>query len=244
MLRTILFDLDGTLLPMDPQVFLSHYMQALAARMSRWLAPQEFIRHLLASTAAMVASRDPGRTNEEVFWEDFLPRLGVEREEVRPVIEEFYRVDFPALRAYTCPTPLARRLVEAFYELGCELVIATNPIFPRGAIVERLRWAGVADFPYRLITSYEEMHFCKPNPDYYREILERVGRRPEECLMIGNDVEEDLVAARLGLKTALVEDCLLNPRGEEPAADFRGSLEELVKLVSDGGLAALAGEGK
>lgn len=244
MLRAVLFDLDGTLLPMDPQVFLSHYMEALAARISRWIAPREFVRHLMASTAVMVSSQDSSRTNEEVFWEDFLPRLGVEREEVRPVIDEFYRVDFPALRIYTAPTPLARRLVEVFYELGCELVIATNPIFPRKAIVERMRWAGVADFPYRLITSYEEMHFCKPNPDYYREILERIGREPEECLMIGNDVEEDLVAARLGLKTALVEDCLLNPRGEEPTADFRGSLEELVKLVSDGGLAALVGEGR
>ena len=56
----------------------------------------------------------------------------------------------------------------------------------------------------------ERMHFCKPNPAYYQEILELLGAKAEECLMIGNDVEEDMVAATLGIKTRLVTDLLIS----------------------------------
>ena len=92
----------------------------------------------------------------------------------------------------------AQRAIELALARGFEVVIATNPVFPQKAIFERLRWGGFANKKFNLITSYENMHFCKPKPQYYAEILSKLGRTPAECWMIGNDVEEDLVAAQLG----------------------------------------------
>jgi len=45
--------------------------------------------------------------------------------------------------------------------------------------------------------------------------------------MVGNDVKEDLAASTVGMKTYLVTDCLINPPGLEPKADYVGTLDEL-----------------
>ena len=48
----------------------------------------------------------------------------------------------------------------------------------------------------------------KPNPRYYADILAEIGLRGEDCLMVGNDTKEDLVAAELGFDTFLLEGYL------------------------------------
>jgi len=232
-LRYLLLDLDGTLLPMDMDEFLGAYLRLLASRMAGYMPPDRFVRELLASTEAMIHNLDPDRTNEEVFMHDFFLRTGLPEAEVRSIFDDFYASDFRALIDYTRPSPLARLIVEEARRRGLELVIATNPLFPRRAIQERMRWAGVADQPFRLVTTYEEMHFCKPYPHYYQEILERLGVGADECVMAGNDVEEDLVARRVGMRTFLVEDCLINRRGVAPQADYRGSLAHLLAFIKE-----------
>lgn len=149
------------------------------------------------------------------------------------MIDQFYEHDFRCLQDGITADDNARAAVDWAFRHGCEVVIATNPIFPEKATRERLRWAGVGDFPYRLVTTYENMHFCKPRLEYYQEILERIGHRPEECLMVGNDVEEDLVAAELGLKTYLVTDFLLNPNRREYFTNFEGTLSDLAGFMKD-----------
>jgi FMN phosphatase YigB (HAD superfamily) len=116
---------------------------------------------------------------------------------------------------------------------GFQVAIATNPIFPERAIRERLRWLEIEDLPYDLITAYETMHFCKPSPDYYLEVLQLLKVAPEDCLMIGNDVEEDLSAQALGIRTFLVEDCLLNPKNLPIETDYRGSFADLAAYLGD-----------
>ena len=67
------------------------------------------------------------------------------------------------------------------------------------AVRERMRWAGVDDFPYALVTAIEKCHFAKPHPEYFAEVLARLDKRPDEALVVGNDWEADMVpAARLG----------------------------------------------
>ncbi|MFW6007472.1 MAG: hypothetical protein ACOCQ5_05725, partial [Halanaerobiales bacterium] len=51
-----------------------------------------------------------------------------------------------------------------------------------------------------------------------------------KCIMIGNDVQEDLAAKRAGIKTYLVEDYIIESEEEEPIIpDWRGNLAELIK---------------
>ncbi|MDI6709431.1 MAG: HAD family hydrolase [Thermoanaerobacterales bacterium] len=232
-LRYLLLDLDGTLLPMDMDEFLGAYLRLLARRLAAYMPPERFVRELMTSTDIMIHNLDPDRTNEDVFMADFFSRTGLPQAEVRPVFDDFYARDFRTLIDHTQPSSLARAIVEEAQKRGLELVIATNPLFPLKAIRERMRWAGVADIPFRLVTAYEDMHFCKPYPYYYEEILERIGARAEECLMAGNDIDEDLVAGQVGMRTFLVEDCLINRRGRNAVADYRGSLAHLLAFVKE-----------
>ncbi len=230
--KYLLLDLDGTLLPMDKEVFLRGYLRAMAARMASFAAPEDFVKYLLAATRAMVENLDPELTNAEVFRNDFFSRSGLPEKEIMAVFERFYHEDFPRLAALTGNTPLARALCLAALNQGIELVVATNPIFPLIAIEERLRWAGVGDLPFRLVTAYEAMHFCKPRPQYYREILDLLGAGPAECLMAGNDPGEDLVAGDLGIRTFLVTDHLIGRQGSDRRPDFTGRLSDLLAFIT------------
>ena len=150
---------------------------------------------------------------------------------LEPMFDEFYEREFASLKQVTGANPLARPLIESLFRKGLRVAIATNPIFPERAIRERLRWLEIDDLPFDLVTTYETMHFCKPNPDYYREVLELLEVVPGDCLMIGNDVEDDLAAGNLGIKTFLVEDCLLNPKNLPIMADYRGSFADLAAYL-------------
>ncbi len=231
MLEAVLFDLDGTLLHMDTDEFTTEYIRALAPHLARFVEPAVFAKQLMASTYAMIKNDDPTRANREVFISDFFPRVGWPVEQLMPIFDAFYRSDFATLKRFTKPNPWANLVVDQAIRHGWRVVVATNPVFPIEAIVERLRWAGIDRYDYDLITSYEIMHHCKPHPAYYQEILSKLRLEPEQCLMVGNDVDEDLVAGCLGIKTFLAEDCVINRRGEEPKADYIGSFRDLVDLL-------------
>lgn len=228
--KVVLCDLDGTLLPME----MNRFLQAYLGRLSLWFAssidPKHFVQVLLSATNAMIENTDPTKTNEDVFRESFFPELGVKPDRMMPEFEHFYENEFPDLHKYTEPTPLARRVLDAAVARGCDLVLATNPIFPHVAIKERMRWAGIVDLPFSLITDYERMHFCKPKLQYYEEILHRIGVSPKDCLMVGNDLAEDMIAAELGMSTFLVEDCLIENNGDPAHAHHRGRLDDLLQF--------------
>lgn len=232
MIKSVLFDLDGTLLPINQDDFLRAYLKHLGARVAQVVDSQRFVNQLLASTAVMIKSRDKDKTNQQVFFEDFLPNIGVAADILMPIIEDFYKTDFVLVKPTTRYSAAARQAVLAAAELGVDVILATNPIFPISAIRQRIEWAGVGDIDFKFVTSYEECHFCKPHPEYYLEIAERIGCRPEECLMVGNDVVEDLAAAKIGMKTYLVTDCLLNSKAVAIKTDYQGSLAELAETIA------------
>lgn len=236
MIRAILFDLDGTLVHYDFDTFVKEYLVALGAKLANMVEPGRLVRQVMKSTDAMVRNLDPRKTNREVFAEDFFPAIGIPEDVLMPVFDDFYRSDFPQIkdRLGIRAHPAARRMIERLISRGLEVVIATNPVFPLIAIEERMRWGGLEGLPYRLVTSYETMHFCKPNREYYEEVISLIGRKPEECFMVGNDVEEDLVAGTLGMKTYLVEDFLLDRGRAKNHPDFRGTFEELVDFMERG----------
>ena len=167
----ILFDLDGTLLDNDMDRFMPAYLAALSRRLAPVVPSDTLISALLAATRCMMKPHDTSQTNEEVFWADFLPRLARRRDELAPLLEEFYRVDFAALRSVTTPMPGAHTAVSAAFAAGLTVGIATQPVFPLTAIEQRLQWAGVDGLPYAIVTSFETMHTTKPDPSYYRENL-------------------------------------------------------------------------
>ena len=223
-MRAILFDLDGTLLDIDLGVFLRRYFESLGSVVQRHFPDGDVMRAILDSTGAMQRPH-PGRTNREVFYADFQERTGVDLDASWDVFETFYRDRFPSLGEGYGPSKGARRAVETALELGLDVVVATQPIFPRIAIEHRLAWAGLADLHLERLTTYEIMHACKPLPDYFRETAAMAGHEPAQCLMVGDDRALDMPAADVGMRTFYVG------ADGDTHADWCGDLDRLADLL-------------
>jgi FMN phosphatase YigB (HAD superfamily) len=204
MIKAVLVDLDGTLLENNNEKFLAAYLKMLGDYLSDVAPPERIVQELLGGTRAMVENNDPTRTLQSVFAAHFYPSLGLLEQDLQDRLENFYRELFPSLQSLTKPIEGARRLVDWAIEEDLDLVIATSPLFPLTAIEQRLGWAGLAvsDYPFTLVTSYETSHFSKPNVAYFAEILGRLGRSPEQSVMLGDDLEVDIRPANdLGIAT-------------------------------------------
>jgi FMN phosphatase YigB (HAD superfamily) len=224
-LRAVLFDLDDTLLENDMNRFVKEYFALLTPHMARLVPPEKFVPALWRGTYAMMANRDRTITNRQAFIADFFPRVGRSVEEMMPLFDDFYTNRFHELRSLTRPRTAARSVLQAALGHGCDIVIATNPIFPETAIRHRMAWAGVSDFPFRLVTTYEVMHAAKPDPFYYTEILERIGREPDESIMVGNDWGNDMEPAmKAGLRVFWINGTSVITNDLDPGA--RGTLED------------------
>lgn len=233
MLDTVLFDLDGTLLPMDQDAFVREYFGLLSTKLAGYgYEPQRLIKSIWAGTQAMVRN-DGLFTNEQVFWRTFRQIYGPHVMDDMPLFDEFYAGEFGLARKACGFSPCSAEIIGVLKAKGYRLVLATNPIFPAVATRQRIRWAGLMPEDFELVTTYENSRHCKPNPDYYRDILEQLGLKPEQCMMVGNDVGEDMVAKRLGMEEFLVTDCLINPALEEISAYRHGSLEALAGYVRE-----------
>lgn len=228
---TVLFDLDGTLVPVDMDFFYKAYVKEVSTRFASIIPPDVFREALLESTYEMISDLDPAVTNHEAFARGFSRRVGRPWQEVWPVFQGFYQHDFGRLRRLVPEYPHARSVVTKVLEAGWEIVLATNAVFPEVAIRERMRWVNIDDLPWKYITTLDNMHYCKPHLQYYEEILSILKLDPSTCVMVGNDVEEDMIARKLGMKTFLVEDFLIERGGSGLKPDGKGKLPELLPFL-------------
>ena len=213
--------------------FVKFYMPLLAkAYLSKGVPvePKKFIGAVWAGYEAMVKN-DGSRTNREAFWSYIDPELPIGAEESEKIAEEFYGGEFNQAVCTTRPTPLADQIVKTVKGKGLGTYLATNPVFPRCATMNRIRWAGLEAEDFSLITTYETCSFCKPNPEYYKKILDTFSLDPAECLMVGNDVGEDLSIRTLGVKTFLVTDTMENKFNLPIETEYQGSLKDLLEFV-------------
>ncbi len=232
----LLFDLDNTLLYNDMDVFLGAYLKALGKYLSSRIAPDKMVSLLLAGTDKMIKKQMPAQTLEEVFDQVFYPGMGIPKEELAEDISGFYTDVFPGLKALTQFRPEAAQLIEFAFRNDYPVVIATNPLFPRKAILERLDWAGIPidKYPYQLVTSYETFHFAKPNPAYYAEILAQLGWPERPALMIGNSLEDDILpASQVGIPGYfLTPQPVSFPEGIHPYSS-QGPFEQVFSWIKE-----------
>ena len=232
-IKHILFDLDGTLLPMVQDEFVKFYMPLLAKSYMNAgvsLDPKKFIGAVWAGYEAMVKN-DGSCTNREAFWSYIEPELPISTEESEKIALNFYADEFNQAICTTKPNPVSNQIIKRAKERGFETYLATNPVFPRCATMNRIRWAGLDAEDFKVITTYETCTYCKPNPEYFRGILEEFSLDPSECLMVGNDVAEDLSIRSLGVKTYLVTDTMENKKNLPIDAEYMGTLDELLKFI-------------
>jgi FMN phosphatase YigB (HAD superfamily) len=226
---TLLLDLDDTLLENNIDSFMPGYTQALGRQLAPFVSPEKMIPQLLRATRAMIKKKTPALTLEETFDRVFYPELGLNKEDLKDSIQSFYQDVFPSLQSLTSSRPQAVQMVEKAFEKGYQIVIATNPLFPRAAILHRLKWAGLDPdrYPFALITDFETFHFAKPHPSYYLEILATLGWPESSAGMVGNSLEEDMLPAiQAGLKGFYLQESSISML--IPPGISTGSLDSIV----------------
>lgn len=231
MIKMVLFDLDGTLFPMDQDVFIKAYFGGIAKRMARYgYEPEKLISSIWAGTVDMIKN-DGTKTNEVAFWNRFASIFGEDARADESHFEEFYVEDFDKVQISCGYNEKASAVIKKVKELGVRTALATNPIFPAIATQKRVKWAGLDKGDFELITTYENSRFCKPNLEYYKDIINALGVDASECLMVGNDVGEDMVTKNLGMKVFLLTDCLINKKDEDINAYPHGGFDELIAYL-------------
>jgi len=208
-MKAILFDLDGTLLPLDEKLFVDIYFTELSKVFSEYNIESNKLVEAIWTATHEIIKNDGKRNNEEAFWEKFKSIINIDLSNVKEVLEKFYANEFfTKLKKCSTENNLAKVAVNLAKKNGRKVVLATNPVFPIDALV-RLKWTGldIDDFDY--VTHYSNSSFSKPNPKYYLDLCKKLDVEPKECLMIGNDERQDIFAASsAGMNCYLVTDYL------------------------------------
>ena len=236
MQKNFLFDLDGTLLPMDLQKFIELYLNAFCKKFAHKLQmePKLIVKGIWEGAAAM-AKNDGSCLNRELFWRALNSCCNKDMRVYEDEFDAFYREEFVAAKEATWVNPYVPKAIALLKNSDCKLIVATNPIFPKAATYARISWAGLDPNDFEYITVYDNCSSSKPNLNYYHDICYFCGISPESSMMVGNDVDEDMCAAKLGFDTFLVTDCLINRRDKSIAKYKRGSFEEFYNWLIDMG---------
>ncbi len=232
-LRGVLFDLDGTLLQVEMEEFIPAYIAGLGRHFHDLAQPEPFARSVKSAIRTLLSEEDGTTSNEARFLAILEASLGIPAALFPERLRAFCDDGLGELAPLVRPLPLARSILERCFVGGLKVAIATNPVFPRAVIEARLRWGGLADFPYDLVTSYENTRFCKPQTGFFREVAAVLGLEPEACMMVGNDTSHDLAARVAGIPTFLVDTFLVDRSQGQFAADFRGGHGELLRWLEE-----------
>ena len=195
---TILFDLDGTLLDFSSDEGFSEAFFGAWINKFQHLVAEEDLRAWSDQMREGVDSNlREGETNKDLFVETLGSLVNLPTSEVTRLVESLFKEEFPGMKRFWRRVPAARQTVEWLREHGYDVVIATGMLFPRSVIEMKLDWAAIptTEFKYLLVTDWENMHTNKPQPEFFQEVLVRIGKEPGECLVVGDSWEHDVVPA-------------------------------------------------
>ncbi|MCB9451681.1 MAG: DinB family protein [Anaerolineaceae bacterium] len=198
MIKAVLLDLDDTLLINPDSVFVVAYLGAID-RFFTDLWGQSLSQALLKTLPVMNGQRDMVMTNADIAL-SIIRQAAIDQdeEEIQAAFQQFYAKVYPHLQSCSQPVAIAPELVDYLKQKKYAVVIATNPLYPADATYRRLAWAGLPDTPesYALVTHNENMHFTKNHAAYYAEIVARVGVEPDEAIMVGDSLNNDMHPAQ------------------------------------------------
>ena len=233
MIKVIMFDLDGTLLPMDQDKFVKVYFYGLGKKLEPLGYDVKKVADAVLSGVLAMTKNDGEQTNEIVFWNKFAELLGDGVRQHTELFEDYYNNEFQKVKEVSGFSSQAKEAILTAKEKGLRVVLATSPMFPKIATESRIRWAGLEPEDFELYTTYEDYSFAKPSLGYYKDVISRLGVLPEECVMVGNDVLEDMISSELGIKTFLLTDCLINRKNLDYSKYEQGDFSKLIDFIKN-----------
>ena len=234
MIKTIFFDLDGTLLNMDLDLFIHLYISEIAKFLAnKKIEHAEAISKAILNSSLKMVTNDGKVTNEELFWNEFEKATNIKRNNIEPIMVEFYEKYFIGVSPSISENINMVEAINILYKKGYKLYLTTNPLFPLVATLSRMSWANVDHNKFEYITCFTDCHYSKPNPLFFEEIITKFDINRDEVLVVGNDAKEDLCCKKVGLlNTYLITDNLLHPEGKEEAK-YISSSKEFLEFVSN-----------
>ena len=223
MIKTVLLDMDNTLIHNLDEVFARHYIQLAQRTLAVDLGIPDIARTLKQIMFELSSPRDGTINNYQHILDVLQNASAKSRSHVEANLHHFYDQAYCTLEPLVTPVPFAADLIQTLIAQNFRVVIATNPIYPSVGLRQRFHWGGLGDFESKVafITDAETMHFAKPDPAYYAEIVARLGVEPDEALMVGDNPINDIRAAySVGLPTLHVEKT------------HQGSLQAIVERLS------------
>ena len=201
-INTILFDMDSTLNKIDELAFSHKYFKMLHDTYFSELDEQYFYDTLIEITKTVMLSKFPRVLTIKTFMKEMSKEYDRTPKALMEIFKSFYSNEYNELEAFVKPAENAIETVELCFEKGYTVVIATTPIFTETAIMNRLSWSGMGNFNFKLVTHAENMHYSKPREEYYQEILKKIKRKSNHCIMVGNEFMGDIVGpTRIGMPT-------------------------------------------
>jgi FMN phosphatase YigB (HAD superfamily) len=242
MIKAVLLDLDDTLIETHTDQYFPAYLDSLSRSGPLLLAGQHADQAILQTY--MDVLNVPDSTSR--LMERYLPKLAARVDstpnDLAGFFQEYYREHYRELRPWIRPRLKTKSLLDTLFQRGYSVVIATNPGLPESATTQRMDWGGIPAqvYPFALITTLENMHFGKPHPEYFEEIMLQLRLDPGEAIMVGNDWQQDIRSARAaGLCTYwLTETATVVPEEDVPVSGF-GSYDNFILRVGSGWLDTL-----
>lgn len=229
---TILFDLDGTLLPLSEELFGKYYFGAMQKHFDALGHSGANIVSAVWHGTKVMRTNTGQHSNEEAFWKDFLQVLPQFDRTIEEEFLQFYQTDFDLVKLSTTPSSISNQIIKTALAKGYRIALATNPLFPVIATKKRILWAGLDENDFEVITTYETSKYSKPSLEYYLEVTKKLNVKPEECIMVGNDVEEDGISQTIGMDFFLITGCMNNAKNLDITQLKKGSLEDCLAFVS------------
>lgn len=230
MIDTLLFDLDGTLLAVDTYQLMRSYYKGIKQTFEGFICPQT-IRSCICTSYKEMLENSGVITNQEALLNSLEKFLEDKLEQYKAVLEDFYCTGFKKNQRLVRKVPEMIDSIKILKEKCYQMVIVTNPIYPINAVISRLQWAGLNPDDFSYISSCEHNHFCKPSLQLFLEIARDIDKAPEQCILVGNDIQEDIIASQIGMKTYLVTNYLINREKEDYECTYSGTFEDFLSFV-------------
>ena len=231
-LNTVLFDLDGTLLPINGEAFEAIYFKGLSSYFLDKYEPKEFIKLIWTATKAMVLDTS-SKTNEEAFMDALQALVNEDITWMQERFNQFYLNEFDQIKIAVTPNPSIQEAVKLLKEKGYRLIIATNPMFPKIAIEKRIEWTGCDRNDFEYVTSFEKNHYCKPQLKFYEEVLSDLDLDASQCLMVGNDINEDMIVSKLNMSTYLITNHVIQDSIIPDSVNYSGNYDDFYQFVKN-----------